>query len=111
MKEAVPGLSRVAIMWNPDARGAVLDYKETENAARSLRLQLQSVEVSRADDLDLAFSALTTERAEALIVVGSAFTFANRSQIAGLAEKHRLPSMYGQESSQTSAASWPTVLT
>ena len=95
LKEVVPGLSRVAIMWNPDARGAVLDYKETENAARSLRLQLQSVEVSRADDFDPALSALTTGRAEALIVVGSAFAFANRSQIAGLAEKHRLPSMYG----------------
>jgi putative tryptophan/tyrosine transport system substrate-binding protein len=94
LKEVVPGLSRVAIMWNPDVRGAVLDYKETENAARSLRLQLQAVEVSRADDLDRAFSALTTGRAEALIVVGSAFAFANRGQIASLAQKHRLPSMY-----------------
>jgi putative ABC transport system substrate-binding protein len=95
LKEAVPGLSRVAIMWNPDVRGAVLDYKETENAARSLRLQLQSVEVSHADDFDPAFSALTSGRAEVLIVVGSAFTFANRSHIASLAVKHRLPSMFG----------------
>ena len=82
-------------MWNPDVRGAVLDYKETESAARSLRLQLQSVEVSRADDFDRAFSALTTGRAEALIVVGSAFAFANRGQIASLAQKHRLPTMFG----------------
>ena len=96
LKEAIPGLSRVAIMWNPDDRGAVLDYKEEESAARTLRLQLQSVEVSRADDFDPALSALTTGRAEALIVVGSAFAFANRSHIASLAEKHRLPSMYGQ---------------
>src|SRR4029450_8457510 len=43
LKEAVAGLSRVAIMWNPDVRGAVLEYKETESAARSLHLQLQSV--------------------------------------------------------------------
>ena len=50
LMEAVPGLSRLAFLWNPDVRGAVLDYKETESAARSLRLQLQSVEVSRADD-------------------------------------------------------------
>jgi ABC-type uncharacterized transport system substrate-binding protein len=95
LKEAVPGLLRVAIMWNPDVRGAVLDYKETQNAARSLQVQLQPVEVSRADDFDRAFSALTTGRAEALIVVGSAFAFTNRSQIASLALKNRLPTMFG----------------
>ena len=96
LKEAVPGLSRVAIIWNPVVRGAVLEYKETESAAHSLRLQLQSVEVSRADDFDGAFSALTTGGAQALIVVGSAFTFTNQGRIATLAQKHRLPSMYGQ---------------
>ena len=96
LKEVVPGLSRVAIMWNPDVRGAVLDYKETEGAARSLRLQLQSVEVSRADDFDRAFSALTTARAEALIVVPFPVAFTNRGRIASLAQKNRLPSMYGQ---------------
>jgi len=96
LKEAVPGLSRVAIMWNPDARGAVLEYKETESAAHSLRLQLQSVEVSRADDFDRTSSALTAGGAQALIVVGSAFAFANQGRIAGLAQKHRLPSMFGQ---------------
>jgi putative ABC transport system substrate-binding protein len=96
LKEAVPGLSRVAIMWNPDIRGAVLDYKETEAAARSLRLQLQSVEVSRGDDLDRAFSALAEQRAEALVVPPiNPFLFANRRQIAALAQKNRLPSMYG----------------
>ncbi len=95
LKEAVPGLSRVAIMWNPDVRGALLDYKETEGAARSLRLQLQSVEASRADDVDRAFSSLTTGRAEALIVAGSPFMFTNRGQIASLAQKNRLPTMSG----------------
>jgi len=94
LKEAVPGLSRVAIMWNPDGRGAVLDYKETEGAARSLRLQLQSVEASRAGDFDRAFSALAAGRAEALIVVASAVMFTNRGQIASLAQKNRLPAMY-----------------
>jgi putative ABC transport system substrate-binding protein len=96
LKEAVPGLSRVAIMWSPDVRGAVLDYKETENAARSLRLQLQSAEVSRTDDFSRAFSALTIRRAEALIVAGSPLTYINRDQIASLAQKNRLPSMSTQ---------------
>jgi putative ABC transport system substrate-binding protein len=80
LKEAVPGLSRVAIMWNPDDRGSMLDVKETESAARALGLQLQSVEVIRA---------------EAVVVIASALTYTNRFQIASLALQHRLPSMYG----------------
>jgi ABC-type uncharacterized transport system substrate-binding protein len=96
LKEATPGLSRVAIIWNPDVRGAVLDYKETEGAARTLRLQLQSVEVSSAGDLNRAFSAVTNRRAEALIVSAGPLAFANRGQIVSFAQRNRLPSMYGQ---------------
>jgi len=96
LKEIIPGLSRVAILWNPEIRGAVLDYKETETAARALHLQLQSVEVSRADDLARAFAAMTTGRAEALVVPPvNPFAFANRGEIARLAQKDRLPSIYG----------------
>src|SRR6185369_10438153 len=95
LREALPGLSRVAIMWNPDIRGALLDYKATEEAARSLRLQLQSVEVTRADDIDHAFAAFASGRAEALIVVPSTITLDNRGQIANLAQKNRLPAIYG----------------
>ncbi len=99
LKEAVPGLSRVAIMWDPNVRGALLEYKETEESARSLRLQLQSVEVSHANDFDRAFSALTTARPEALTVVTSALTLDNRGQIASLALKNRIPSIFGQPAS------------
>ncbi len=98
LREAVPGLSRVAFIWNPDVRGAVLDYKETEAAARSLRLQLQSAEVLRAEDLDRAFSAVTNQRAQALIVqTPNPVLFANRGQIVSFAQRNRLPSMYSQK--------------
>ncbi len=98
LREVVPGLVRVAIIWNPDVRGAVIDYKETEAAARLLRLQLQSVEVSRAEDLDRAFSAISNQRAQALIVqTPNPVLFANRSQIVSFAQRNRLPSMYGQK--------------
>src|SRR5207237_4994961 len=50
LREVVPGLSRVAILWNPDVRGNLVDYRETEAAARSLRLELHSIECSRAED-------------------------------------------------------------
>ena len=96
LKQFVPDLSRVAILWNPDIRGAVLDYKETEGAARALRLQLQSVEVTRADDLDRAFTAMTAERAQALVVPAvNPLAYTNRHEIARLAQKNRLPALYG----------------
>jgi putative tryptophan/tyrosine transport system substrate-binding protein len=98
LREVVPGLSRVAFIWNPDVRGAVLDYKETEGAATPLHLQLQSVEVVRAEDFDRAFSAITKDRAQALIMpAANPLAFANRGQIASFAQKNRLPSMYAQE--------------
>src|SRR5262249_40643061 len=97
LKEVVPGLSRVAFLWNPDVRGAVLDYKETEGAASSLRLQLQSIEVVRAEDFDHAFSGITKERAQALMMpAANPVGFANRSQIASFAQKNRLPSIFSQ---------------
>jgi ABC-type uncharacterized transport system substrate-binding protein len=96
LSEAVPGLSRVAFLWNPDVRGAVLEYKETEAAARSLRLELQSVEIFRVEDLDQAFSAVTRERAQALVVpAGSPVGFSSRGQIVSFVQRNRLPAMYG----------------
>ena len=98
LREVVPGLARVAIIWNPDVRGALFDYKETEAAARSMRLQLQSVEVSRSEDLERAFLIVTNQRAQALIVqTPNPVLFANRSQITSFARRTRLPSMYGQK--------------
>ena len=91
--EVVPGLSRVAFMWNTNVPGNLLEYKQAGDAARSMRLQLQSVEVSSVDDFERAFSALKTGGAEALIVAGSGLTSTNAGQIANLAMKHRLPSM------------------
>ena len=98
LTEVVPGLSRVAFLWNPDVRGAVLDYKEAESAASSLRLQLQSVEVVRAEDFDRAFSAVTKDRAQALMMpAANPVGFAKRGQIASFAQKNRLPSIYAQK--------------
>lgn len=96
LKEVVPGLSRVGILWNPDVRGAVLDYRETESAAALLHLQLHSIEVSRIEDLDSALAAVTTGRVQALIVPGvSPLLFANRSRVVDFAVKSRLPVIYG----------------
>jgi putative ABC transport system substrate-binding protein len=98
LKEAVPGLSRVAFIWNPDVRGNVLDYQETERVAHALGLQLQSVEVVRTEDFERAFSAVTKGRAQALSMpAANPVAFANRSQIASFAQKNRLSSMFAQK--------------
>jgi ABC-type uncharacterized transport system substrate-binding protein len=95
LKEAVPGLARVAFLWNPDVRGAVLDYKETEERARSLRLELRSLEVYTAEDLERAFATLRGERPQAFIVAAANLVmFARRTAIAQFAQSNRLASMY-----------------
>jgi putative ABC transport system substrate-binding protein len=96
LREVVPGLTRVAFLWNPDSRGTVLDYKESEAAASSLHLELQSIEVTSVADLDHAFAALTTQRAQVLLVPpGNPIAFSKRFEIAAFAQRNRLPSMFG----------------
>jgi putative ABC transport system substrate-binding protein len=95
LRQVVPGLSRLAILWNPEVRGAVLDYKETEAAASSLRVELQSLEMSSPADLDRVFSALASQHPQALILPGgNPSAFAKRDEIVRFAQKNRLPSMY-----------------
>ena len=95
LKQVVPGLSRLAILWNPDVRGAVLDYKETEAATTSLGIELQSIEMSSEVDLNRAFSGLTSRPPQAFILPGgNPVAFSKRKEIARFAQKNRLPSMY-----------------
>ena len=96
LREVVPGISRVALLWNPDSRGNLLDYKETEVVARTLHVELQSVELSRGEDLDRAFLAVTNGRARAPIVpAGNLIVVTRRAQVASFAQRSRLPSIYG----------------
>jgi len=96
LRELVPGLSRVAFLWTPDSRGNLLDYKETEAVARSLHVELQSIELFRVEDLDRAFSAVTKGRAQALIVpAGNPIIIARQDQVTSFAQRSRLPSIHG----------------
>ena len=69
--------------------------KETETAAWALGLRLQLVEVRGPDEFDRAFSTITREHADALIVFPSPMLFFERRRLVDLAAKHRLPSMFG----------------
>jgi putative ABC transport system substrate-binding protein len=95
LKEAVPTLSRVALLMSPNVPGNAIDLKETESAARTLRLRSQLFEVRGSSDLHSVFKTMTKERAQALIVFpGQPTLFANRNQLVDLAAQNRLAAMY-----------------
>jgi putative tryptophan/tyrosine transport system substrate-binding protein len=95
LKETVPKLSRVALLWNPAGEpGALQQWKESQHSARELGLQLHSMEVSSADKYEIAFKAATKARSTALAVTQTALASATRTQIVELAAKYRLPAIY-----------------
>jgi len=97
LKEAIPGVSRVAALWHPRAYGdrTMTDMlKETETAGKRLGLQLQLLEARSAHDLDGAFSAMTRERARALVVLPSPMFYGEHKHIVDLALASRLPAMF-----------------
>jgi putative ABC transport system substrate-binding protein len=94
LKEAVPKASRVAVLWYSFPGSSDEDeVKETEIAARGLKIKLQVVPVRGPDEFQKAFAAMKRENANALIIILGAFTNFHRRQLAELAAKNRLPSM------------------
>jgi putative ABC transport system substrate-binding protein len=95
LTEAVPGISRVGVLWDANAPGPVIGFKEYETAARALKIQLQSLEIRGPNsDLAGAFQAATKGRVSALITITNALLSRYPKRIADLAIKNRLPSMY-----------------
>ncbi len=94
LKEAVPKASRIAVLWNADDRAMTLRYREIERAARILRVAVQPLGVREPDDFDVAFSAMTRDRPDALFLVTDALTTLNRKRVLDFAAVHRIPAMY-----------------
>ena len=95
LKEVVPNVSRVAVLWNPANPLGAPQLREAKVAAQALAAQLQVLEVRAPTEFDGAFAAMTRARAGALLVLPDAIFGVNRSQLADLAAKSRLPAMYG----------------
>jgi putative tryptophan/tyrosine transport system substrate-binding protein len=93
LKEAVPRLSRVAVLSNPTHPGHPTSLREAEVAARSLKVRLQILEARAPAEFAGAFSAATKESAGALLVLGDPMFFGERTRIVELAAKSRLPLM------------------
>jgi ABC-type uncharacterized transport system substrate-binding protein len=98
LKEAVPKVARVAVLYDPANRPSMLELKEFLPApARALGLTVQSWEVRGADGFEKVFAALSKERPDGLYVLATALMSANEKRIVGFALKSRLPSMYSNK--------------
>ena len=96
LKEAVPKLARVAVLYELDIPGSVLEVKEAlPEAARALRLTIERWELRAADDYDRVFAAIGKQRPDGLYVPLGRLPSFNLKRIAGFALKSRLPSVYG----------------
>ena len=96
LKEAIPKLVRVAVLYEPAIPANILEVKEDlPVAARVLGLTVRPWEVRAAEDFDRVFDALNKQRPDGLYVAGSQLTNANQKRIVSLTLKSRLPSMYG----------------
>jgi putative ABC transport system substrate-binding protein len=96
LKEVVPRLSRVALLWNPANPGSVPQLREADAAARAMGIALQRLEARNPKEIDTAFEAMTREHAGALVILVDGILTNHVRQIADLAMKRRLPSIYGQ---------------
>jgi putative ABC transport system substrate-binding protein len=94
LKETIPKLSRVAVLWNSRDPGSTQQWKESQLAGRDLGLQLHSMEVSRADKYESAFKEAAKAGSGALAQMAGSVASANRKQITDLAAKHRLPAIF-----------------
>ena len=97
LKETVPKLTRVALLWDPQNSGSAQAWKESQLPARELGLQLYSMEVSSADKFEGAFNDAIKARSAALAVTPMILATSNRKQVVELAAKTRLPSIYARE--------------
>ena len=93
LREVVPKLSRLAALWRADNVASMPELSDLESAATRSNVEFQSFSFAGRADLRDTFEAMTLERIEGVIVVGSPVVYADR--IVGLAQKHELPCIYG----------------
>jgi putative tryptophan/tyrosine transport system substrate-binding protein len=96
LKEIVPKLNRVAVLGTSTNPGNAQGLKETELAAKAFRVQLQYLDVRDPKDIEIAFREASRERADAVLVLGGPVVLPQRTKVAELAVKNRLPAIYNR---------------
>ena len=95
LRELLPRVSNVAVLWNAANPYPAIVFEETQTAGRALGIDVRSLELRGPDDLDGAFAAARQHRPDALITVEDPLTFTYRKRIADFAVTERLPSLHG----------------
>ena len=95
LKEVLPRLSRVAVLWNADNPYSALVFKETKTGGQILGIEVQSLDVRTPDDFDGTFEVARRQRPDALITVEDPLTVDQRKRIADFALGQQLPSLHG----------------
>lgn len=95
LRDAVPGLARVGVIWNPANEGAALSAREVDSAARVLGLQSQLLEVRGPGDFKTVFDGAVKGRVGGVIVLEDPLTVTHRKTITGLASERHLPGIFG----------------
>jgi putative ABC transport system substrate-binding protein len=94
LKDTVPNLRRVAMLWNAADLGMTLRYHSAEDAARVLGVKVQALGVREPNDFEDAFAAMTSERPDGILMVSDALTMLNRKRVVEFANANRLPSIF-----------------
>jgi putative ABC transport system substrate-binding protein len=94
LKEAVPSLHTVAVLWNADDFGMTLRYRAAEVEAKRLGMAIVPLGVHAPDDFDVSFSEMTKAPPDAILMVTDILTVLNRKRVIDYAENHRLPAIY-----------------
>jgi putative ABC transport system substrate-binding protein len=94
LKDALPGLQRVAMLWNADDLGMTLRYQAAESAARILGVKVQALGVREPDDFDHAFAEMHRDPPGAILMVSDALTMLNRKHVVEFANANRLPTIF-----------------
>ena len=94
LREVIPGISHVAVLWNAASPLQVVAEKQTQFAAQALRMKVLSMGVQTKEDIEDAFAAIVRERPGALLVLADRLFLHHRARIMDFAMRHRLPGVY-----------------
>jgi putative tryptophan/tyrosine transport system substrate-binding protein len=94
LRELIPNLSHIAVLWNPINPFHVTSLKQVRDAAALLRMRVQSVEVRASEDIDRALAAITSERPGALLILADRVFLHDRKRLMDFATQNRLPGVY-----------------
>jgi putative tryptophan/tyrosine transport system substrate-binding protein len=95
LKEAIPDLSRAAVLYNPADPSKISEFRQLENAGQRLGVSVHAFEVGDLIGVEKAFSTISEERLQAVVVLVEAFTIFHRRKLAELAVQHHLPMVSG----------------